>query len=91
MSNKACIVYLAARGFEQDLLEELVLNGVRVREVRERLILADGLFPSAWAQNIWLEPFFSPSLRWAMPCAPSKPYRETGNCMPWIFTGVQRS
>jgi len=60
MSNKAFIVYLAARGFEQDLLEELVLNGVRVRELRERLILADGLFPSAWAQNIWLKPFFQP-------------------------------
>ncbi len=54
------IVYLAARGFESDLLEELALNGVHVREVKERLVLADGFFRSAWAQNIWLEPFFQP-------------------------------
>ncbi|MBQ8664922.1 MAG: hypothetical protein IJ474_03975 [Mailhella sp.] len=60
MSNKPMIVYLAARGFERDLLEELALNGVQVREVKERLVLADGLFYSAWAQNIWLEPFFQP-------------------------------
>ncbi len=54
------VVYLAARGFERDLLDELALNGVHVREVKERLVLADGLFRSAWAQNIWLEPFFQP-------------------------------
>ena len=53
-------VYLAARGFERDLLEELDLHGVQVRDVKERLVLADGLFRSAWAQNIWLEPFFQP-------------------------------
>ena len=58
MSSKPLIVYLAARGFEQDLLDELKLHGVHVREVRERLVLAEGCFPSAWAQNIWLEPFF---------------------------------
>ncbi len=58
MSNSSFIVYLAAEGFTEDLLEELALNGVRVRESRERLVLADGYFPSAWAQNIWLEPFF---------------------------------
>ena len=60
MSNKPMVVYLAARGFERDLLDELALNGVHVREVKERLVLADGLFHSAWAQNIWLEPFFQP-------------------------------
>ena len=60
MSNKPLVVYLAARGFERDLLDELALNGVHVREVKERLVLADGLFRSAWAQNIWLEPFFQP-------------------------------
>lgn len=60
MSNKPMVVYLAARGFERDLLDELALNGVHVREVKERLVLADGLFRSAWAQNIWLEPFFQP-------------------------------
>ena len=60
MSSKPFIVYLAARGFERDLQEELELHGVHVREVRERLVLADGLFRSAWAQNIWLEPFFLP-------------------------------
>ena len=60
MSNKPMVVYLAARGFERDLMDELALNGVHVREVKERLVLADGLFRSAWAQNIWLEPFFQP-------------------------------
>ena len=60
MSNKPMVVYLAARGFERDLMDELALNGVQVREVKERLVLADGLFHSAWAQNIWLEPFFQP-------------------------------
>ena len=60
MLNKPMVVYLAARGFERDLMDELALNGVHVREVKERLVLADGLFHSAWAQNIWLEPFFQP-------------------------------
>ena len=60
MSSRPMTVYLAARGFERDLLEELELHGVQVREVKERLVLADGLFRSAWAQNIWLEPFFQP-------------------------------
>lgn len=60
MSSKPLIVYLAARGFEQDLLDELRLHNVRVLEVKERLVLAEGLFHSAWAQNIWLEPFFQP-------------------------------
>ena len=60
MSSKPMVVYLAARGFERDLMDELALNGVQIREVKERLVLADGLFCSAWAQNIWLEPFFQP-------------------------------
>lgn len=60
MSSRPFIVYLAARGFEQDLIDELDLHGVHVREVKERLVLAEGLFHSAWAQNIWLEPFFQP-------------------------------
>jgi len=60
MSSKPLIVYLAARGFERDLLDELALHGVKVLEVKERLVLAEGLFRSAWAQNIWLEPFFQP-------------------------------
>lgn len=60
MSSKPLIVYLAAHGFEQDLLDELKLHGVRVRDVKERIVLAEGLFSSAWAQNIWLEPFFQP-------------------------------
>ncbi|MBR3880280.1 MAG: hypothetical protein IKJ34_01595 [Mailhella sp.] len=60
MSSKPLIVYLAARGFERDLLDELALHGVNILEVKERLVLAEGLFRSAWAQNIWLEPFFQP-------------------------------
>ncbi|MCQ2445134.1 MAG: hypothetical protein MJ061_06590, partial [Mailhella sp.] len=60
MSNSGFTAYLAARGFEDDLVGELEFSGIRVREVRERIVLADGFFPSAWAQNIWLEPFFMP-------------------------------
>lgn len=53
-------VYLAARDFVQELLDELsVLTDVQ--EVRGRLVLADGSpHPAAWAQNIWQEPFFQP-------------------------------
>ncbi len=58
MSNSSLVAYLAAKGFAHDLIEEIRLNGIRVLECRERLVLADGYFPSAWAQNIWLEPFF---------------------------------
>lgn len=55
-------VYVAARGFERDLVREL--NAARpgcVRGRRGRLVLADGppLNP-AWAQNVWLEPFWLP-------------------------------
>ena len=60
MSSKPLIAYVAARGFERDLLEELRLHDVHVREVKGDLVLAEGLFYSAWAQNIWLEPFFQP-------------------------------
>ncbi|HJD96922.1 SAM-dependent methyltransferase [Mailhella massiliensis] len=60
MSSKPLIAYVAAKGFEQDLLEELALHHVHVVEVKGNLVLAEGLFPSAWAQNIWLEPFFQP-------------------------------
>ena len=60
MSSRPLIAYLAAKGFEKDLLDELSLHGVPVRDVKERLVLAEGLFPSAWTQNIWLEPFFQP-------------------------------
>ncbi len=59
MSNDPC-VYLAAKGFEQDLAEELRIHGVKVEDVRERLFLADGFFDAAWAQNIWLDPVFLP-------------------------------
>lgn len=55
-------VYLAARGFERELEEELDLAAPgRPRETRGRLVLMEGPpVPAAWAQNIWLEPFFLP-------------------------------
>lgn len=55
-------VYLAARGFERELADELNLDEPGcVREIRERLVLADGpQRQAAWAQNIWQEPFFLP-------------------------------
>lgn len=53
-------VYLAARDFVQELVDELSVS-TEVQEVRGRLVLADGAaLPAAWAQNIWQEPFFQP-------------------------------
>ncbi len=55
------VVYLAAKGFTTELLHELDLAGVRVQEVRHRLVLAHGpAIHAAWAQNIWLQPVFLP-------------------------------
>ena len=55
-------VFVAARGFEDILLEELGRLSVRVLEVRERLVLAEapeGDVPlPMWAQNVWLNPRF---------------------------------
>lgn len=52
-------VYLAAKGYTEDLLQELGHAGVHVTEVRDRLVLAQGAaVHAAWAQNIWLEPEF---------------------------------
>jgi 23S rRNA (cytidine2498-2'-O)-methyltransferase len=54
-------VYLAARGFERELADELTNAGRPVLESRKRLLLAAGPpYQAAWAQNIWLEPFFLP-------------------------------
>lgn len=55
-------VYLAARGFERELTAELeAARPGCVRETRERLVLADGApLAAAWAQNVWMEPFFLP-------------------------------
>ena len=47
-------VYVAPRGFEQDLIVEL---GDRVQETRGRLVLASGApTAAAWAQNVWRNP-----------------------------------
>jgi len=46
--------YLAATGFEAELLHEL---GDTVRDRRDRLILTDAPpLPAAWAQNVWYDP-----------------------------------
>ncbi len=54
--------FLAARGFEAVLLEELRRLGIRALEARERLVLAEvpeGEIPlPMWAQNVWLNPRF---------------------------------
>ncbi|WP_255448410.1 SAM-dependent methyltransferase [Telmatospirillum sp. J64-1] len=50
-------VYLAAEGFEAELIAELG----EVRETRGRLVVADGPpRPAAWAQNVWLNPQLIP-------------------------------
>ena len=55
-------VYLAAEGFLPDLLAELeAASPGCVLETRERLVLARGAaLPAAWAQAVWLDPFFLP-------------------------------
>jgi 23S rRNA (cytidine2498-2'-O)-methyltransferase len=46
--------YLAAAGFEAELVHEL---GDAVRERRDRLVLTEGSpRPAAWAQNVWYDP-----------------------------------
>lgn len=46
--------YLAADGFTDDLIAEL---GPRVREVFDRLVIANGpAAPAVWAENIWRNP-----------------------------------
>lgn len=44
---------VAPRGYVEPLVEEL---GARVITVRGRLVLARGLTPAAWAQNVWTAP-----------------------------------
>ena len=55
-------VYLAPRGFEAELEEELARNGRTIVFRRDRLIGTEGdpLAP-AWAQNVWLEPRLLPA------------------------------
>ena len=60
MSSDALAVYLAAQGFEKELADELCRKGVSIKASKERLFLASGLTDSVWAQNIWLEPSFTP-------------------------------
>ena len=50
-------VQLAPLDFMQPLLEEL---GDRVITVRDRLVLARGTEPAAWAQNVWTAPRWLP-------------------------------
>jgi 23S rRNA (cytidine2498-2'-O)-methyltransferase len=48
--------YLAPRGFEGELLDELK-GSMQVEEIHERLILASGPpLEATWAQNIWRNP-----------------------------------
>jgi len=48
--------YLAAEGFEAQLVEELRRAGVDIRLAHERLLVSDGpAVAAAWAANIWHE------------------------------------
>lgn len=52
--------YLAAKGFEQDLINELK-NIARITHVMGRLMLAEGApHDAVWAENIWLSPQIIP-------------------------------
>jgi len=58
-------VYVAARGFVPELLEEVRRRGEEILAAREDLVLvrqgsAVSPHPPAWAQNTWLEPVFLP-------------------------------
>ena len=53
--------YLAARGFTADLLDELALQEVPVRQAAERLVVTDApAVPAFWAQNTWRDCFTLP-------------------------------
>jgi 23S rRNA (cytidine2498-2'-O)-methyltransferase len=47
--------YLAAEGYEQQLVDELAHAGVRVSRRHHRLAVADDLVDAAWALNTWLD------------------------------------
>lgn len=54
-------IYLAPRGFEADLAEEIRRRGCSVVFQRERLLgVAGPRFDPVWAENVWLEPVFLP-------------------------------
>ena len=61
-SFRPAAVYLAARGFEKELAHELQARQPGcIVEQRERLFLSSAPpLDAAWAQNVWLEPFFLP-------------------------------
>lgn len=61
-SFRPAAVYLAARGFEKELAHELQSRQPGcIVEQRERLFLSSAPpLDAAWAQNVWLEPFFLP-------------------------------
>ncbi len=55
-------VYMAADGFLEDMLAELEMASPGcIVQVRDPLVIVNGLpLPLAWAQAIWIEPFFLP-------------------------------
>lgn len=56
-------VYIAARGFEAELREEIRRKGLELLHTRERLMATrEGPRQLVWAQNTWLSPRFIPAL-----------------------------
>ena len=61
-SAPAAAVYLAPRGFEAELAEELERGGRNILFRRDRLFGTDGEpFLPVWAENVWLEPVLLPA------------------------------
>ena len=61
-AGKRFTIYVAAKGFERELMDEIHrARPGSVRGRRGRLVAADGPpLDAAWAQNIWLEPVVLP-------------------------------
>ena len=59
--SDAQAVYLAPRGFEAELEEEITRTGRQIVFWRDRLVGATGeAFAAVWAENIWLAPQWIP-------------------------------
>jgi 23S rRNA (cytidine2498-2'-O)-methyltransferase len=55
VSFKPMTAYLAAEGFERQLVDELRLAGATVTSRHDRLLITEGAaIPSAWSANTWL-------------------------------------
>ena len=79
------VVYIAPRGYENELVSELSLLGVNVYEQRGRLFLCETCpqaSPPVWAQNIWLNPELVPIVSISQAARSLKAIQRNWACHP---------